>query len=110
MSNSIAYGIMENLEDTLDIVARSLRDASERTHDLSEEASDVLSKAATDVIGVAERLRDHALEGGKDIASQASREVQDHPIASLAAALAAMAALVGVIAVARRHKDAATAS
>jgi ElaB/YqjD/DUF883 family membrane-anchored ribosome-binding protein len=84
MSNSISNEIAKNVEDTLDIVARSLREASERTQDLSEEASEVLS----------------------NVARQATHEVQQHPVVSLAAALTAVAALVGLIAATRSSKDA----
>lgn len=106
MSNSFADEITENVEDTLDVVARSLRQASERTQDLSEEASEVLSNAAADVVRVAEELRKHAVDSAKDVARHATHEVQQHPIASLAAALTAVAALVGVIAAARSSKSA----
>jgi ElaB/YqjD/DUF883 family membrane-anchored ribosome-binding protein len=106
MPNSIANEIAENVEDTLDVVARSLREASERTQDLSEEASEVLSNAAADVVRVAEKLRKHAVDAARDVARQATHEVQQHPIASLAAALTAVAALVGVIAATRNSKSA----
>ena len=106
MSNSTSKEIAKSVEETLDVVARSLREASERTQDLSEEASEVLSNAAADVVRVAERLSKHALEATKDVARQATHEVQQHPIVSLAAALTAVAALVGVIAITRSSKDA----
>ena len=105
MSNSTSNEIAKNVEDALDVVARSLREASERTQDLSEEASEVLSNAAEDVVRVAEKLSKHALDATKDVARQATREVQQHPIASLAAALTAVAALVGLIAATRNSKD-----
>ena len=87
MSNSIPTEKAENVEDTLDVVARSLREASDRTHDLSAEASEVLSAAAADVVHVAEKLRKHAVDAAKDISRHATHEVKEHPIASLAAAL-----------------------
>lgn len=106
MSNSTSHEIAKNVEDTLDVVARSLREASERTQDVSEEASEVLANAAADVVRVAEKLSKHALEATKDVARQATHEVQQHPIVSLAAALTAVAALVGLIAITRSSKDA----
>ncbi len=106
MSNSISNEITENVENTLNVVARSLREASERTQDLSEEASEVLSNAAEDVVRVADKLSKHALDAAKDVARQATHEVQQHPIVSLAAALTAVAALVGLIAATRSNKDA----
>ena len=106
MSNSIPNDIAENVEDTLDVVARSLREASERTQHLSEEASEVLSNAAADVVRVAEKLSKQAVEAAKDVARQATHEVEQHPIVSLAAALTAVAALIGLIVTTRSNKDA----
>jgi len=106
MSNSISDETAKNVENTLDVVARSLREASDRTQDLSEEASEVLSNAAADVVRVAEKLRKHAVDAVKDVARQATHEAQQHPIASLAAALTAIAALVGAIAATRGSKGA----
>jgi len=97
--------IAQNVEDTLDAVARSLREASHRTQDLSEEASEALSDAAADVVRVAEKLRKQAVHATRDVARQATHEVKEHPIASLAAALTAVAALVGVIAASRNSKN-----
>lgn len=105
MSNSTSNEIAKNVEDTLDVVTRSLRDASERTQDLSEEASEVLSNASADVVRAAEKISKHALDAAKDLARQATHEVQQHPIVSLAAALTAVAALVGLIAITRSSKD-----
>jgi len=104
-SNSAANEITENVEDTLDVVARSLREVSVRTQDLSEDAREALSNAAADVVRVAEKLRRQALGAAKDIARQATHEVRQHPIASLAAALTAVAALAGVIAATRSSKS-----
>ena len=73
---------------------------------ISEEASEVLSNAAEDVVRVAEKLSKHALDATKDAARQVTHEVQQHPIVSLAAALTAVAALVGLIAATRSSKDA----
>ena len=97
--------IAQNVEDTLDAVARSLREASDRTHDLSEEASEALSNAAEDVVRVAEKLRKQAVDATRDVARQATHEIKEHPIASLAAALTAVAALVGMIAASRNSKN-----
>lgn len=105
MSKFKSNEIAQDVEDTLDGVARSLREASERTQDLSEEASEALSDAAKDVVRVAERLRKQAVHATKDVALQATQEIKQHPIASLAAALTAVAALVGVIAASRSGKN-----
>jgi hypothetical protein len=49
-------------------------------------------------------LRKHAAATARNVVQKAAREVQEHPIASLAAAITAAAALVRIIAAAR-HKD-----
>lgn len=94
---------MAGIENTLDTVAQSLRAASERTHDLSEEASEALSIAAAEVLGAAEKLRMRAANVAGEVARQTAHEVKQHPIASLAAALTAIAALAGMIAASRSH-------
>jgi ElaB/YqjD/DUF883 family membrane-anchored ribosome-binding protein len=104
MAHAITAEMTKSIEDTLDVVAKSLHDASDRTVDLSEEASEVLVGAAEEVVRVAEQLRKHAIDATKDAARRGAEEVQQHPIASLAAALAAVATLVGVIA-ATRHRN-----
>lgn len=106
MSNVIPADITKNVEQTLDVVAKSLRDASDRTLDLSEDASEVLASTAEEVVRLAEKLRKHAVDATMDAARNAADEMQQHPIASLAAALAAIAALAGVIAAARGRKHA----
>jgi ElaB/YqjD/DUF883 family membrane-anchored ribosome-binding protein len=104
MSDSLASKIQHNVEDTLDHVASSLRKAAEGAEELSGGSREVLSKAAADLTHAAESLRKHAVTAAKNVARKAADGVQEHPIASLAAAIAAAAALVGII-VATRHKD-----
>jgi hypothetical protein len=98
--------ITNNVEQTLDVVAKSLRDASHRTHDLSEGASEALASTAEEVVRLAEKLRKHAFDATMNAARHAADEMGQHPIASLAAALAAIAALTGMIAVAGGRKHA----
>ena len=104
MPNSLNNQIQHNIEVALDDVARSLQKAAKDAEGLSGDASEALSKAAADVTRAAESLRKHAAAAARNIAQKAAHEVQEHPIASLAAAITAAAALVGVIA-AKRHKD-----
>jgi|SRR5580765_5965592 ElaB/YqjD/DUF883 family membrane-anchored ribosome-binding protein len=104
MSNSLANKVQHNVEDALDDVARSLRNAAEGAHEVSGGASEVLSKAAADLTRAAESLRKNTVTTARNVARKATEGVQEHPIVSLAAAIAAAAALVGVI-VATRHKD-----
>ena len=96
-----AAAVTGNVEDSLSVVAKSLREASANALELSEEASIALSNAATEVMRVAETLRKNAAETARDLARQAAHEVQEHPLASIAAALTAVGALVGVIVAAR---------
>lgn len=104
MPNSLAKEIQHNVEDALDDVARSLTNAAKSAEGLSGDANEALLKAAADVTRAAESLRKRAVATAKNVAQKAAHEVQEHPIASLAAAITAAAALVGLI-VAARHKD-----
>ena len=91
----------DTVDDALAVVAKSLHEASENALELSEEASLALSNAAAEVVRVAEDLRRHSVEATKELARKATHEMQEHPIASVAAALAALGALVGVIVASR---------
>jgi ElaB/YqjD/DUF883 family membrane-anchored ribosome-binding protein len=102
-TKSTGTAVMGEVEDTLNEVVNSLREASVSALELSEDASVALSHAASEVMRVAETLRKNSVETAKDIAREAVHEVQKHPLASVAAALTAVGALVGVI-VATRGK------
>lgn len=104
MPDSLNNQIQHNVEAALDDVARSLQKAAKDAEGLSSDASEALSKAAADVTRAAESLRKHAAAAARNVAQKAVHEVREHPIASLAAAITAAAALVGVIA-AKRPKD-----
>lgn len=106
MPDPEAEKIAENFDEALDRVVLTLREAAESTRDLSEDAAKVLAIAAEDVVRVAEQLRKQAFGVANDVFRQASHEVKEHPIASLATAFATVAALVGVIAVGRSRKHA----
>lgn len=106
MPDQKAEKIAENFDEALDRVVLTLREAAESTRDLSEDAAKVLAIAAEDVVRVAEQLRKQAFGVASDVFRQASHEAKEHPIASLAAAFATVAALVGVIAVGRSRKHA----
>ena len=97
-----AAQITNEVEAKLAAVAKSLREASASALDLSEDASAALSSAATEVVRVAEALRQSALDTAKDVGRQAAHEVQEHPLTSIAAALAAVGAVAGMIVMARR--------
>jgi ElaB/YqjD/DUF883 family membrane-anchored ribosome-binding protein len=104
MPNSLSNQIQHTVEAALDDVARSLQKAAEDAENLSSDAVEALSKAAADVARAAEALRKHARTAANSLAQKAAHEVRDHPIATLAAAITAAAALVRVIA-ANRHQD-----
>ncbi len=96
--------VQHTVEAALDEVAQSLHRIAKDAEGLSRDASDALSKAAADVTRAAEALRTHATAAARSLAQKAAHEVQEHPIASLAAAITAAAALVSVIA-GKGHKD-----
>lgn len=95
MSRSPAADVGQDLEAALEDVARLLRKAAESVSGDTEVA---VSKAAKDVTKAAHSVRQQAIAAAKDVAGRAVAEVKEHPIASLAAAITAAAALVGVIA------------
>ena len=105
-AKSLDAKVSGDVEDTLNVVASSLRTASISALELSEDASVALTNAASEVLRVAEMLRKDAVVTAKSIAREAVHEVQEHPIASVAAALTAIGALVGVIVAARSKKSA----
>ena len=98
---STAAAATEDVGDSLAAVAQSLREASESALELTEEARTALANAATQVVQAAATLRKNSVETAKGAARQAALEIQEHPIVSIAAALAAVGGLVGVILAAR---------
>lgn len=96
MPKSLTKEVRHDIEQALEDVARSLAKAAEG---YSEDASTVVAKAAKDVKRAAERMRSSPVAAAaKDVASKAISEAKEHPIASLAAAITAAAALVGILA------------
>jgi ElaB/YqjD/DUF883 family membrane-anchored ribosome-binding protein len=91
-------------QDSVDTAADALKAAAASTHDFSEEASEVLASATTEISKLAESLRSHAVDAAKDAAQYAKHEVEAHPLASLAAALTAVVAVMGVVAMGRNRK------
>jgi ElaB/YqjD/DUF883 family membrane-anchored ribosome-binding protein len=103
MPNSLNNPI-QHLGPALDDVAHSLRKAAKDAEGLSKDASEALTKAAADVTHAAEALRKHAAATSRNVVQKAAHEMQQHPIATLAAAITAAAALVRLIA-AKPTKD-----
>jgi len=97
MSNSLNNPI-QHLGPVLDDVARSLHKAAKEAEGLSKEASEALRKAAADVTQAAELLHKRTAATARNVVQKAAHEMQQHPIATLAAAITAAAALVRLIA------------
>jgi ElaB/YqjD/DUF883 family membrane-anchored ribosome-binding protein len=95
---------IEHLGPVLDDVAKSLHKAAKDAEGLSMEASEALTKAAADVTHAAQALHKQAAASARNVVQKAAHEMQEHPIATLAAAITAAAALVRLIA-AKPNKD-----
>lgn len=104
MLNSPADGLSGQFKDSVDTAAEALKAAASGTQEFTEEAGEVLAAATTEITKLAESLRSHAVDAAKDAASYAKHEVEAHPLASLAAALTAVVAIMGLMAVTRRSK------
>ena len=107
MLKSPTETLSSQFQDSVDTAAHALKAATASTHDFSEEAGAVLTTASTEIAKLAESLRAHAVEAAKDAAQYAKHEVEAHPLASLAAALTAVVAVMGVVAMSRNRKHAA---
>ena len=95
MRNSFT-DIAQDIQDTLDSVARSLRTAAEK---LSGDAGEGVSRGAEDATRASETVRKYATSTAK----KAAREAQEHPLA-VAAIITAAAALVALIITATRER------
>jgi ElaB/YqjD/DUF883 family membrane-anchored ribosome-binding protein len=104
MSHSPAETLTGHFQDSVDTAADALKAAASSTHEFTEEASAALSTATTELTKLAESLRTHAVDAAKDAARYAKTEVEAHPMASLAAALTAVVAVMGMMAMNRRSK------
>lgn len=102
MSKSPVADVRHDVEHTLEDVARLLRAAAES---VSGDAETAVSKAAAEVTRAAQSVRAHGAARAKNVAERAAHELKEHPIASLAAAISAAAALLGIIASTRRSTD-----
>ncbi|GAA0762749.1 ElaB/YqjD/DUF883 family membrane-anchored ribosome-binding protein [Erythromicrobium ramosum] len=107
MSNTLTDTMTGHFQDSVDTAADALKAAASGTHEFTEEASAVLATASTEITKLAESLRAHAVDAAKDAAHYAKHEVEAHPLASLAAALTAVVAVMGMMAVSRKSKHAA---
>lgn len=92
-----------HLGPALDDVARSLQKAAKDAEGLSKEASEALTKAAAELAHAAQALRANAAATTRNVVQKAAHEMQQHPIATLAAAITAAAALVRLFA--KKNED-----
>lgn len=107
MAHTLAENLSGHFQDSVDNAADALKAAASGTHELSEEAGEALATATKEITALAESLRAQAVDAAKDAARYAKHEVEAHPLASLAAALTAVVAVMGLVAVNRRSKHAA---
>ncbi|PXW77522.1 hypothetical protein C7451_10415 [Blastomonas natatoria] len=107
MSNSTTETLSSQFQDSVDTAAHALKAAASSTQEFSAEAGEVLATATTEISKLAESLRTHAVDAAKDAAQFAKHEVEAHPLALLAAALTAVVAVMGVVAMGRSSKHAA---
>lgn len=99
MTKSLARQIRHDVEDTLEDVAHALRRAADT---LVDDAEKGVAEAAAATRRAAEILAAKAGPRAKALAQKATAEVKEHPIASAAAALTAAAALISLLATARK--------
>ena len=104
MSPSFTGTPSDPFQEKVETAAEALKAAAASSHEFSEEASAALASVTTELTKLAESLRTHAVEAARDTARFAKHEIEAHPMASFAAALTAVAAVMGVIAVNRRGK------
>jgi ElaB/YqjD/DUF883 family membrane-anchored ribosome-binding protein len=102
MSKSPTTEMLHDVDKALEDVARALTRAADN---LSGAAEDAVVQAVKDVRAAAETVRKRAPGVAQRVVDHAVHEVKDHPIASLAAAITAASALVGVL-VATQNKSA----
>jgi ElaB/YqjD/DUF883 family membrane-anchored ribosome-binding protein len=105
LNSSPAEGdLSQQFKQSVDTAADALKAAASSTQELSGEASAVLASATSEISRLAESMRAHAVDAAKDAARYARHEVEAHPMASLAAALTAVVAVMGMMAINRRAR------
>ena len=112
MSNFDAKTLGEDLEKVLahDLhgpLANLKREAKRATRRIRIDAQDVFSDTSKAARHAAHALSDQARAGSAELAHLTSRKVRAHPVATIAALLAATATFVGLVIAARRF-DAAS--
>lgn len=103
MSKSLVRTVKHDLEDTLEDVAKALRQAADGLGDDTEKA---VAEATEALRRATQALADRAPPEAKALAQKAIDEAKAHPIATAAAVLSATAALVTVLGLGRKKKPA----
>lgn len=106
MSNASSQGLSGQFQNTVDSAAETFKAAAATKDAISQEAGEVLTAAANETAKLAESMRAHAAQAAKEAAQYARHEIEAHPRASLAAALTAVVAAIGVMAFSWRSKRA----
>jgi len=99
MSKSVTRKIKHELEDTLEDVAKTLRQAADG---LTDDAEKAIIQATQALRQAAEALAEKTPPEAKYLAQKALQEAKAHPIATAAAALSAAAALITVLGLGRK--------
>lgn len=99
MTKSLTRKVKHELEDTLEDVAKTLRQAADG---LSDDAEKAIAQATHALRQAAQALADKTSPEVKYVAEKAVAEAKAHPIATAAAALSAAAALITIVSVTRR--------
>jgi len=100
MSKSLARTVKHEVQDAVEDVAKTLRDAADN---LSDDAEDAVAHAARVLRQAAQDLAERTPTEARRIAGKATLEAKAHPIATAAAVLSAAAALITLLGVARRN-------
>jgi cell division septum initiation protein DivIVA len=99
MSKSLTRKVKHELDETLEDVAKTLRQCADGMSDDAEKAVEQASQALRQA---AQGLADKTPPEMKDLAKKVVDEAKAHPIATSAAVLSAAAALVTIVGLGRR--------
>lgn len=99
MSKSLTKKVKHELDETMDDVAKTLRQCADN---LSDDAEKAIEQATQALRQAAHALAENTPPEAKDMARKVVEEAKAHPIATSAAVLSAAAALVTVLGVSRR--------
>lgn len=99
MSKSLTKKVKHELDETLEDVAKTLRQAADG---LSDDAEKAVAQATMALRQAAEALADHTPPEAKALAKKAIDEAKAHPVATAAAVLSATAALITLLGLGRK--------